>query len=71
MWLLGSPMQYQRLEDDYHPDEYRMAIFTGPLDFDTRFLNRSGETTLNFNCKPHRYIKAGTWMQALENGKSC
>lgn len=36
-WLLGSPMKYQQLEDDYHPDEYRMAIFTGPLDFDTRF----------------------------------
>ena len=52
-----------------HPDEYRMAIFTGPLDFDTRFLNRSGETTLNFNCKPHRYIKAGTWAQALDNGQ--
>ena len=68
-WLLGSPMQYHKLEDDYHPDEYRMAIFTGPLDFDTRFLNRSGETTLNFNCKPHRYIKAGTWVQALENGQ--
>ena len=67
-WLLGSPMTYQKLEDDYHPDEYRMAVFTGPLDFDTRFLNRSGETTLNFNCKPHRYIKAGTWVQALENG---
>lgn len=25
--------------------------------------------TLNFNCKPHRYIKAGTWVQALENGQ--
>lgn len=37
-----------KVEDDYHPDEYRMAVFTGPLDFDTRFLNRSGEMTLNF-----------------------
>lgn len=24
---------------------------------------------LNFNCKPHRYIKAGTWVQSLENGQ--
>ena len=46
-----------------------MAVFTGPLDFDTRFLNRSGEMTLSFICKPHRYIKAGTWVQALENGQ--
>ena len=31
-WLLAVP-GYRRLEDSYHPDEYRMARFTGPLDF--------------------------------------
>ena len=57
-WLLAVP-GYRRLEDSYHPDEYRMARFTGPLDFETRVLNRSGECTLSFDCAPQRFLKSG------------
>ncbi len=57
-WLLADA-GYRRLEDSYHPDEYRMARFTGPLDFDTRILNRSGECTLSFDCAPQRFLKMG------------
>ncbi len=57
-WLLGSD-GYCRLEDTYHPDYFRMAQFIGPLDFETRFLNYSGETTLSFDCKPQRWKKDG------------
>lgn len=57
-WLSGS-IGYKRLEDTYHPDEYRIAHFKGPLDFDMKFLNRSGECTVEFDCKPQRYLKSG------------
>lgn len=57
-WLL-STSGYSRLEDTYHPDEYRMAQFIGPLDFETRFLQRAGECTLSFDCKPQRFLRLG------------
>lgn len=57
-WLL-SPRGYRRLSDDYHPHEFRLARFAGPIDFDMRFMNRSGECTLNFDCKPQRFLTSG------------
>jgi phage-related protein len=56
-WLL-SAAGYCRLEDTYHPNEFRMANFSGPIDFDTQMLE-AGETTLNFDCKPQRWLKSG------------
>lgn len=57
-WLLGNS-GYFRLEDTYHPDYYRMGQFIGPIDFDMKFLNYSGEMTLSFDCKPQRWRKDG------------
>lgn len=57
-WLLGGD-GYRRLEDTYHPDSFRVAQYTGPLDFEMGFLNRTGEFTLSFNCKPQRFLKSG------------
>lgn len=57
-WLLASA-GYQRLEDSYHPEFFRMARFSGPLDFDVRFLSFSGECTLTFDCLPQRFDKRG------------
>lgn len=49
---------YTRLEDDYHPDEFRMAVYSGPLEFDPiRLL--AGTTVLEFNCRPERFLKDG------------
>ena len=56
--ILLSPNGYVRLEDCYHPDEYRMALFEGPLDFDSVFL-QAGVCTLRFNCQPQRWLKSG------------
>ncbi len=57
-WLLCA-YGYVRLEDSYNPEYYRMARFGGPLDFDTRVLNRSGECNLSFDCKPQRFLIEG------------
>ena len=66
-WLM-SGTGYRRLEDDYHPNHFRLAAFTGPLDFDVKALNRVGETALKFNCKPQRFLKQGEHPVALSNG---
>ena len=55
---LLSPNGYVRIEDCYNPDEYRLGVFTGPLDVDTGLL-QAGKGTLTFNCRPERYLKSG------------
>lgn len=56
-WLC-APTGYQRLEDSYEPDVFRLAYFSGPLDI-SNILNRFGRATLEFNCKPQRWLKEG------------
>lgn len=56
-WLLSAD-GYCRLEDTYHPNEFRIASFSGPIDFDSKMLE-AGETTLTFDCKPQRWLKSG------------
>ena len=56
-WLL-SHRGNQRLEDSYHPDEFRMATFAGPIDPET-VMDEAGKFTLTFKCQPQRYLKIG------------
>lgn len=58
-WLL-SPAGYCRLEDTYHPEEFRMAQFSSGIDFtDFTQLLRAASVTLTFDCKPQRFLKSG------------
>lgn len=58
--FLMSRKGYCRLEDSYHPDEFRMAQFAGPIDIDVfGQFNKWGTTTLTFICKPQRFLKSG------------
>lgn len=57
-WLL-SPSGYCRLEDDYHPDVYRMAQLASGIDFDVPTILVVGEAELGFDCKPEQWLKAG------------
>lgn len=56
-WL-SAPVGYQRLEDSYEPDVYRMAYYEGGQDIES-ILNRFGRATISFNCKPQRFLKSG------------
>lgn len=56
-WLL-TPKGYQRLEDSYNPDVFRMAYFRGPVDL-TNVINKFGRATIEFVCKPQRWLKSG------------
>lgn len=57
-WLLSAP-GYKRLEDTYHPEEYRLAAYVSGLDPDTGVMNYSGKFNLEFMAKSQRYLKAG------------
>lgn len=65
-WLLGNP-GYQRLEDSYDPDFYRMAVYTGGAQFLNHF-NEYGRGSLTFDCAPKRFYKIGEVEVTPENG---
>lgn len=50
---------YYRLEDSYHPDEYRLARFDGAFNADVLDTHNAGEFDITFDCYPQRYLKAG------------
>lgn len=56
---LCKKLGYQRLEDTYHPDEFRLASFTDGLEPSMTQWNEGGVFNLSFNCKPQRFLKSG------------
>lgn len=66
--FLGSLKGYKRLEDTYHPDEYRLALFSAGLTPSTTTLNREGRFDIVFNCKPQRFLTKGEKSLSVENG---
>ena len=57
-WLL-SHTSYCRLEDSYHPDEYRMAMPINGLAPSMEVMLKIGRFPISFNCKPQRFLKTG------------
>ena len=66
-WLLGHP-GYQRLEDSYDPDFYRLAYYSGGEQF-LNFFNDYGQGTLTFTCAPTRFYKSGEVPITLTKGQ--
>ena len=56
---LKSRVSYVRLTDTYHTDEFRLAFYQAGLEVEPHTLNRSGDFTMIFNCKPQRFLTAG------------
>lgn len=54
-----SQIGYQRLTDEYNPNEYRMAVYAEGLDVKPKSKGRAGEFTITFDCKPQRYLTSG------------
>lgn len=65
-WL-NATNGYCRLEDDFEPDIYRMAYFTGPFDVEN-LLTLYGKTKLKFRCRPERFYKSGERSIEVANG---
>lgn len=57
--LLHSIDGYARLETTHEPDVYRMGLFSDEIDPNPWQFNRQGTFTLNFNCKPQKWLKSG------------
>lgn len=63
-WLAAST-SYQRLEDSYDPEYFRMAYYAGPSDIEN-IMNEFGRMTISFVCKPQRWRKDGENIVTLE-----
>ena len=68
--FLSSLTGYQRIEDGYYPDLFRLGRFVGPLEFSVGPLGRTGEMTLKFDCKPQRFLESGEFPVTLKSDGS-
>ena len=50
---------YRRLIDTYHPDEYRLVTFAGPLSVRPTDKNDAGKFDIVFSCMPQRFLLSG------------
>lgn len=57
--ILLSRTSYKRLEDSYHTDEFRKAVFVGEFDVEPDKNLRAAQFDITFNCKPQRWLKSG------------
>ncbi len=57
--FLLSQRGYKRLEDTYHPNEYRLARYKSGLTPKVIDELYAGEFDLTFDCYPQRYLKSG------------
>ena len=64
---LYSQKGYQKLTDNFEPDTYRLAYLTGGQDF-TNELIQYGKSTLQFTCRPERFLVSGDTATAYTNG---
>lgn len=65
--FLNSKKGYLRLEDNFEPDIYRLAYYSGGDGF-SNSLTQYGEATLNFTCRPERFLKSGETVVTVTNG---
>lgn len=56
---LLSQRGYKRLEDSYHPKEYRLARYKGDVTVKAVDWLAAGEFELDFDCYPQRFLKEG------------
>ncbi len=65
-WL-NSVKGYQRLEDSFEPDVYRLAYYEGGDSFSNN-MTQYGRATIRFICRAERFLKNGEQPQTVTNG---
>lgn len=63
---LLSANRYQRLEDSFYPDVFRMAIVKDPIQPKVMRNNRTGIFDVTFTSKPQRFLKSGEFTVPLK-----
>lgn len=64
---LCSRKGYCRLEDEYNPSEYRLAVYKSGLEVTPAQL-KAGEFPITFECQPQRYLKSGETALEVSSG---
>lgn len=65
--MLNSKTGYQRLEDNFEPDIYRRAYYSGGDGFSNELL-AIGRATINFTCDARRFLKSGEDPVEVDDG---
>lgn len=65
--MLNSKKGYLRLEDNFEPDFYRLAYYSGGNEF-TNNMTQYGEATINFTCRAEKFLKSGENPIEVTNG---
>lgn len=65
-----SQKGYQRLSDTFHPNEYRMAVYSEGLEIEPMKYNTASNFKLKFNCKPQRYLTSGETELTVTSGQT-
>lgn len=65
--MLCSRKGYVRLEDEYNPNEYRMAAYKSGLEVEPAQL-KAGQFDIVFDCKPQRFLKSGETAISVSDG---
>lgn len=68
--FLNSRKGYKVLETSGQPEIYRMAAFVSSISPDMEQFNKAGKFSIEFDCKPQRFLKSGTVMQEIASGTS-
>lgn len=68
--FLLSREGYVRIEDTHHPDEFRMGIYHEEFAPDVFDDLSAAEFTLNFDCKPERWLKSGERVKEFYSASS-
>ena len=65
--FLNSKKGYVRLEDNFEPDIYRLAYYSGGDAFSNE-MTQYGRASLRFTCRPERFLKSGETPISVTNG---
>lgn len=57
--MLLTHTGYYKLADTYHPDEFRLARYTGGFDAEVLDSHDAGQFDIIFDCYPQRYLNEG------------
>lgn len=63
--ILCSRHSYARLTDEYHPDEFRLALYKSGMEVEPVNYNSAGEFDIIFECKPQRFLTSGETKQTF------
>lgn len=65
---LASQTGYQRITDEYNPNEYRLGVYAGGIEVDAVANSTAGEFEIRFVCKPQRWLTSGETAVTVASG---